>query len=112
MQEVGCVASSRAEVVVEQVEERLHSEVICAFATGSGIESPTAGLDGDAWFVLYPVGVAVPVVVAAAAAAVVAAVCVLVDPKAKCFVGAEHSEMIAHGKTIVGLTSGRWKEFS
>ena len=28
----------------------------------------------------------------------------------KCFVGVEHSEMIAHGKTIGGLTSGRWKE--
>jgi hypothetical protein len=111
VEEVGCAASSRAEVVVEQVEERLHSEVTCVFATGSGIESPTAGLDGDAWFVLYPVGVVVPVA-AAAAVVVVVAVCVLVDPKAKCFVGAEHSEMIAHGKTIVGLTLGRWKEFS
>lgn len=109
MQEVGCAASwSRAEVVVEQVEERLHSEVTCAFATGSGIESPTAGLDGDALFVLYPVGVAVPV----AATAVAVVVWALVDPKAKCFVGAEHSEMIAHGKTIGGLTSGRWKEIS
>jgi hypothetical protein len=36
---------------------------------GSGIESPTAGLDGDALFVLYPVGVAVPVAVAAAVVA-------------------------------------------
>jgi hypothetical protein len=95
-------------VVVELVEERLHSEVTFAFATGFGFESPTAGLDGDALFVLYPVGVVVPV----AAAVVVVAVRVLVDPKAKCFVGAEHSEMIAHGKTIVGLTSGRWKEIS
>ena len=93
---------------MEQIEERLHSEVTCAFATGSGIESPTAGLDGDALFVLYPVGVAVP----AAAAAVVVAVWPVADPKAKCFVGAEHSEMIAHGKTIVELTSGRWKEIS
>ena len=91
---------------MEQVEERLHSEVICAFATGFGIESPTAGLDGDAWFVLYPVGAAVPV----AATAVVVVVWALTDPKVKCSVGAEHSEMIAHGKTIGGLTSGRWKE--
>jgi hypothetical protein len=59
-------------------------------------------------FVLYPVGVAVPV----AATAVAVVVWALVDPKAKCFVGAEHSEMIAHGKTIGGLTSGRWKEIS
>ena len=94
---------------MEQVEERLHSEVTCAFATGSGIESPTVGLDGDAWFVLYPVGIAVPV---AAAAAVVVVVRPLADPKWRCFVGAEHSEMIAHGKTIGGLTSGRWKEIS
>jgi hypothetical protein len=110
VQGVGCAASwSRAVVVVEQVEGRLHSEGTCAFATGSGIESPTAGLDGDALFVLYPVGVAVPV---AAAAAAVVAEWVLTDPKGKCFVGAEHSEMIAHGKTIVELTSGRWKEIS
>ena len=55
---------------MEQVEERLlHSEVTCAFATGSGIESPTAGLDGVALFVLYPVGIVVPVAVAAAAVA-------------------------------------------
>ena len=110
MQEVGCAASwPRAEVVVEQIEERLpHSEVTCAFATGSGIESPTAGLDGVALFVLYPVGIAVPVAVAAAAVAEWK----LTDPKAKCFVGVEHSEMIAHGKTIGGLTSGRWKEIS
>lgn len=107
MQEVGCAASwLRAEVVVVRIEERLHSEVTCAFATGSGIESPTAGLDGDAWFVLYPVGVVVPVVGAAA----VVAEWALADPKPKCFVGAAHSEMIAHGKTIVELTSGRWKE--
>ena len=91
---------------MEQVEGRLHSEETCAFATGFGIESPTVGLDGDAWFVLYPVGVAVPV----AAAAVAVVVWALADPKARCFVGAEHSEMIAHGKTIGGLTSGRWKE--
>jgi len=111
VQEVGCAASwSREVVVVEQVEERLHSEVTCAFVTGSGIESPTTGLDGDAWFVLYPVGVVVPVAVAVVVVA--AAVWVLADPKAKCFVGAEHSEMIAHGKTIGGLTSGRWKEIS
>jgi hypothetical protein len=97
-----------AEVEVERVEERLHSEVSCAFATGAGIESPTAGLDGDALFVLCPVGFVVTVVVAAAVAAAGA----LVDPKAKCFVKAEHLEyweMIAHGKTI-GLTSCRWKE--
>jgi hypothetical protein len=56
---------------------------------------------------LYPVGVVVPVV---AAAAVVE--WALADPKPKCFVGAEHSEMIAHGKTIVELSSGRWKEIS
>jgi hypothetical protein len=93
---------------VEQIEERLHSEVTCAFATGSGIESPTAGLDGDALFVLYPVGAVVP----AAAAVVGVAVWPRADPKAKCFVGAGHSEMIAHGKTIVELTSGRWKEIS
>jgi hypothetical protein len=71
-------------VVVEQAEERLRSEVICAFATGSGIESPTAGLDGDALFVLCPVGVAVAVAVAAAEA--------LIDPKEKYFVGAGHLE--------------------
>lgn len=107
MQEVGCAASwLRAEEVVVQVEECLHSEVICAFATGSGIESPTAGLDGDAWFVLYPVGAVVPVV----GAAVVVGGWALADPKPKCFVWAGHSEMIAHGKTIVELTSGRWKE--
>jgi len=103
VQEVECVAWWwRAEVVVVQVEERLRSEETCAFATGSGIESPTAGLDGDALSVLYPI-----VVVAVAAAG-----WALTDPKAKCFVGAERSEyweMIAHGKTI-GLTSGRWKE--
>jgi hypothetical protein len=96
-----------AEVVVERVEERLHSEETCAFATGAGIESPTAGLDGDAWFVLYPVGVAVAVAVA-----VVAAAGGLIDPKGKCFVRAEHLEyweMIADGKTIE-LTSCRWKE--
>jgi len=93
---------------VERTEERLHSEVTCAFATGSGIESPTAGLDGDALFVLCPVGV----VVAVAVAVVVAAAGALVDPKANCFVGAEHLvywEMTVHGKTI-GLTSCRWKE--
>ena len=95
---------------MEQVEERLHSEGTCAFATGAGIESPTAGLDGDAWFVLYPVGVAVAVAVAVAAAAVVAGA--LIDPKGKRFVRTEHLEyweMIADGKTI-GLTSCRWKE--
>jgi hypothetical protein len=68
-------------VVVEQVEERLCSEVICAFATGSGIESPTAGLDGDALFVLCPVGIAVAVAAGA-----------LIDPKEKYFVGAGHLE--------------------
>ena len=87
VQEVGCVAWRKAEVVVvEQVEERLCSEVICAFATGSGIESPTAGLDGDALFVLCPVGVAVAVVAVAAAAGA------LIDPKEKYFVGAGHLE--------------------
>jgi hypothetical protein len=94
-----------AEVEVERIEERLHSEVTCAFATGAGIESPTAGLDGDAWFVLYPVGIVVTVVVAVVAGG-------LIDPKAKCFARAEHLvywEMIAHGKTIE-LTSCRWKE--
>ena len=74
--------------MVEQIEERLRSEVICAFATGSGIESPTAGLDGDALFVLCPVGVAVAVVVAV----VVAAAGALIDPKVKYFVGAGHLE--------------------
>jgi hypothetical protein len=87
-----------AEVEVERIEERLHSEVTCAFATGAGIESPTAGLDGDAWFVLYPVGIVVTVVVAVVAGG-------LIDPKTKCFA----REMIAHGKTIE-LTSCRWKE--
>jgi hypothetical protein len=62
---------------VEQVEKRLHSERTCAFATESGIESPTAGLDED---ILYPV-VAVPVAVAAVAE------WVLTGPKAKCMVG-------------------------
>jgi hypothetical protein len=92
-----------AEVEVERIEERLYSEVTCAFATGAGIESPTAGLDGDALFVLCPVGIVVAVVVVVAA---------LIDLKAKCFVWAEHLvywEMTAHGKTI-GLTSCRWKE--
>lgn len=85
---VGCVAwwTAVVVVVVEQVEERLRSEVICAFATGSGIESPTAGLDGDALFVLCPVGVAVAVAVAVAAAEA------LIDPKEKYFVGAGHLE--------------------
>src|ERR1019366_1877448 len=69
VQAVGCAAWWRAEVEVERIEERLHSEVSCAFATGAGIESPTAGLDGDALFVLCPVGVVVAVVVAVAVAA-------------------------------------------
>jgi hypothetical protein len=90
VQVVRCAAWWTAEevVVVEQIEERLRSEVICAFATGSGIESPTAGLDGDALFVLCPVGVAVAVVVAV----VVAAAGALIDPKVKYFVGAGHLE--------------------
>ncbi len=93
-----------------QIEECLRSEVTCASVTGSGIGSRTAGLDGDALFVLYPVGVAVAVAVVVVV--VVVAVGKLTDRKARCFVGAEHSEyweMIVHGKTI-GLTSCRWKE--
>ena len=58
------------EVEEQQVEGRLYSEVIYAFVTGFGSESPKAGLVGVALFVLCPVGVAVVAAVAVAAAVV------------------------------------------
>jgi hypothetical protein len=94
------------EVEEQQAEGRLYSEVIYAFVTGFGSESPKAGLVGVALFVLCPVVVAVVAAVAAAAAAAP-----VVDLW-KCFAVAAqggHWEMTAHGKAIE-LTSGRWKE--
>lgn len=96
----------------EQAEERLCLEVSCVFASGVEIESPKAGLDGDAWFVLYPVE-AVAVTVAAVTVAAAAVAGLSIDPEATGSAGVGHSgeywKMIAHGKTIE-LTSGRWKE--
>jgi hypothetical protein len=109
VQGVGCAAWRLVEVEGEQVEGFPRLEGICVFVNGVEIESPTVGLVGDAWSVLYPVGFAVAV---AEAVVAVGTAGLRTDRWGRYFVTAEHLaywEMVAYGK-MIELTSGRWKE--
>ena len=109
MQGAGCAAWRLAEVEGEQVEGFPRLEGICVCVNGVEIESPKAGLVGDAWSVLYPVGIAVAV---AEAVVAVGTAGLRTDRWARCFATAGHLvywEMVAYGK-MIELTSGRWKE--
>jgi hypothetical protein len=109
VQGAGCAAWRLAEVEGEQVEGFPRLEGICVCVNGVEIESPKAGLVGDAWSVLYPVGIAVAV---AEAVVAVGTAGLRTDRWARCFATAGHLvywEMVAYGK-MIELTSGRWKE--